>query len=302
MAKVKTRRLRTISMGAAVAALALMVNMACADTGPSADERFQESIEALESTNGGRLGVAVLDTETGRRFEYRADERFAMTSTFKWVLGAAVLARVDAGEETLDRPVRYDESDIQSYAPVAKEHLPEGEMTVAELIDASIRYSDNTTANLLLETLGGPAGLTSYMRSQGDTVSRLDRNEPDLNTNLPGDKRDSTTPAAMLGLMETVLLGEALSTGSREQLHDWLIRNTTGDSKLRAGLDPQWTVGDKTGSGDRGASNDVAIVWRPDAGPVLIAVYYSGSERSNDARSAVHAEVGRLVTEVVKSE
>ncbi|MFL1405308.1 class A beta-lactamase [Marinobacter sp. M1N3S26] len=302
MAKVKTRRLRTISMGAAVAALALMANMSCADTGPSADERFQESIEALESINGGRLGVAVLDTETGRRFEYRADERFAMTSTFKWVLGAAVLARVDAGEETLDRPVRYDESDIQSYAPVAKEHLPEGEMTVAELIDASIRCSDNTTANLLLETLGGPAGLTSYMRSQGDTVSRLDRNEPDLNTNLPGDKRDSTTPAAMLGLMETVLLGEALSTGSREQLHDWLIRNTTGDSKLRAGLDPQWTVGDKTGSGDRGASNDVAIVWRPDAGPVLIAVYYSGSERSNDARSAVHAEVGRLVTEVVKSE
>lgn len=302
MASATIRRRRPFERLAAFVVLVLAVNMACADVRASANDRFQQSLAALESNHGGRLGVAVLDTETGRRFEYRADERFAMTSTFKWVLVAAVLARVDAGEETLDRPVRYDDSDILSYAPVAKEHLPEGDMTVAELSDASIRYSDNTTANLLLETLGGPTGLTSYMRAQGDTVSRLDRNEPELNTNLPGDKRDTTTPAAMLGLMETVLLGEALSIGSREQLHDWLARNTTGDSKLRAGLDPRWTVGDKTGSGARGASNDVAIVWRPDARPVLIAVYYSDSEQSNDARSAVHAEVGRLVTEVVKSE
>ena len=302
MVSATIRRRRPFEMLAAFVALVLTVDLAFADVRTSATDRFQQSLTTLESTHGGRLGVAVLDTETGRRFGYRADERFAMTSTFKWVLAAAVLDRVDAGEETLGRLVSYDDSDILSYAPVAKEHLPEGEMTVAELSDASIRYSDNTAANLLLETLGGPAGLTSYMRSQGDAVSRLDRNEPDLNTNLPGDKRDTTTPAAMVGLMETVLVGEALSTGSREQLHDWLIRNTTGDSKLRAGLDPQWTVGDKTVSGANGASNDVAIVWRPNAGPVLIAVYYSGSERSNEARSAVHAEVGRLVTNIVKSE
>lgn len=299
MASVTTRPKRLFKLVSALAtALLLSVEMACADGLPSINEQFQHSLAELEATHGGRLGVAVLDTETGRRFDYRADERFAMTSTFKWVLVAAVLDRVDAGQEALDRSVRYNDSDILSYAPIAIQHLSDGSMTVAELSDASIRYSDNTTANLLLETLGGPAGLTAFMREQGDTVSRLDRNEPELNTNLPDDPRDTTTPAAMVNLMESVLLGDTLSVESRVRLQDWLILNTTGDSKLRAGLHPQWTVGDKTGSGARGASNDVAVVWRPGAKPLLIAVYYSGSDLSNDALSAVHADVGRLVTDL----
>lgn len=302
MASVTTRPKRLFKwVSAFAAALLLTVDLACADGLPSINEQFQHSLAELEAIHGGRLGVAVLDTETGRRLEYRAEERFAMTSTFKWVLVAAVLDRVDAGQEALDRSVRYNNSDILSYAPIAQQHLSDGSMTVAELSDASIRYSDNTTANLLLETLGGPAGLTAFMREQGDTVSRLDRNEPELNTNLPDDPRDTTTPAAMVNLMESVLLGDALSVESRVRLQDWLILNTTGDSKLRAGLDPQWTVGDKTGSGARGASNDVAIVWRPGAKPLLIAVYYSGSDLPNDALSAVHADVGRLVTDLLSN-
>lgn len=302
MASVTTRPKRLFKwVSAFAAALLLTVDLACADGLPSINEQFQHSLAELEAIHGGRLGVAVLDTETGRRFEYRAEERFAMTSTFKWVLVAAVLDRVDSGQEDLDRPVRYNDSDILSYAPIAQQHLSDGSMTVAELSDASIRYSDNTTANLLLETLGGPAGVTAFMREQGDTVSRLDRNEPELNTNLPDDPRDTTTPAAMVNLMESVLLGDALSVESRVRLQDWLILNTTGNSKLRAGLGPQWTVGDKTGSGARGASNDVAIVWRPGAKPLLIAVYYSGSDLPNDALSAVHADVGRLVTDLLSN-
>lgn len=293
----QTRLVRTLT---AFLTLLLMANLATAQTESSRAKTFSDAVAALESVNGGRLGVAVWDTETGDRFGYRADERFAMTSTFKWVLVAAVLSRVDAGEETLDRQIRYDDSDILSYAPIAKQHLSEGEMTVAELSDAAIRYSDNTTANLLLETLGGPEGLTAYMRTHGDEVSRLDRYEPELNTNLPDDKRDTTTPAAMLHTMQAALVGDALSPASKKRLHDWLIRNTTGDAKLRAGLDPAWTVGDKTGSGERGASNDVAIVWRSNGAPVLIAVYYSDSALSNEAKSAVHAEVGRLVTAALR--
>lgn len=278
-----------------VLTLLLMTPPALAETAPAQRESFNDAIADLESAEGGRLGVAVLDTATGERFGYRADERFAMTSTFKWVLVAAVLSRVDAGEESLERQIGYDESDILSYAPIAKQHLADGEMTVAELSDAAIRYSDNTAANLLLETMGGPDGLTRYMRSVGDDISRLDRFEPELNTNLPDDPRDTTTPAAMVDIMRTVLVGDALSASSKHHLHDWLIRNTTGDSKLRAGLDPAWTVGDKTGAGDRGASNDVAIVWRAGEAPLLIAVYYSDSAISAEARSAVHAEVGELI-------
>ncbi|WP_148864345.1 class A beta-lactamase [Marinobacter fonticola] len=289
---------RLLPTFASILLLALTATHALAAE-PTASITFDEAMAEIESQNGGRLGVAVLDTASGERLTYRANERFAMTSTFKWVLVAAVLSRVDAGEDALDRQIQYDESDILSYAPIAKQHLPAGEMTVAELSDAAIRYSDNTAANLLLETLGGPAGLTAYIRTLGDDMTRLDRNEPGLNTNRPGDKRDTTTPAAMVGLMRLALVGDALSAASRQQLQDWLIRNTTGDTKLRAGLDPDWTVGDKTGAGDRGASNDVAIVWpKKGAAPILIAVYYSGTMLPNEALNAVHAEVGRVIAGV----
>lgn len=166
-----------------VVALLIVNSPTLAQTFTDRSKAFNESMAALEATNGGRLGVAVLDSSTGEPLGYRVDERFAMTSTFKWVLVAAVLSRVDAGEESLDRAIRYDESDILAYAPIARQHLAAGEMTVAELCDAAIRYSDNTAANLLLETLGGPEGLTEFMRSVGDDVSRLDRYEPALNTN-----------------------------------------------------------------------------------------------------------------------
>lgn len=256
---------------------------------------FVSQIKALEQKEGGRIGVAAVNLENNQRLEYRASERFAMCSTFKLLLVAVVLSRVDAGKEKLNKLVDFTQSDIQEYAPIAKEHLKEGKMSIAELNAATIQYSDNTAANLLLQTIGGPKEFTRYIRSLGDKVTRLDRNEPTLNSNLPNDPRDTTTPSAMVETMRKLLTGDALSLESKEQLNAWLIGNTTGDKKIRAGMNPAWKIGDKTGSGENGASNDVAIVWLTNKKPFLIAVYYTGADSSADKKSEVIAQVGRIV-------
>jgi beta-lactamase class A len=250
----------------------------------------------LEARSGGRLGVAVLDTATGAAVAHRADERFALCSTFKFLAAARVLARVDRGEERLDRRVVFAEKDLVTYSPVTKERVGATGMTLAELCDAAITLSDNTAGNLLLASFGGPAGLTGFARSLGDKATRLDRWETELNEATLGDRRDTTTPAAMLENMRLLLLGDALSAPSREQLIAWLIGNKTGAARLRAGVPRDWRVGDKTGSGEHGAANDIAILWPPDRAPVLIAAYFAESSISPEDRNAVLAEVGRIVT------
>lgn len=174
-------------------------------------------------------------------------------------------------------------------------------MTVLELLAASIQYSDNTAANLLLTAVGGPAALTAYVRSVGDQVTRLDRAEPELNSALPGDERDTTTPRAMVSNMQVLLLGNRLRRSSREQLLTWLIGNTTGAEKLRAGLPADWRVGDKTGMGAHGATNDVAIIWPPHGQPVLVAAYLCETESSVTARNEALADVGRAVAQSLSS-
>ncbi len=258
-------------------------------------QNFDQSIAVLEKENGGRLGVSALNLENGQRLEYRANERFALASTFKLLLVAAVLHQVDLGKEKLDRPIPFDAKDIESYAPITSQHVKDGQMSIAALCAAALQYSDNTAANLLLKTVDGPAGLTRYIRTLGDRVTRLDRNEPTLNTNITNDLRDTTTPASMLRLMQTVLVGNVLSPSSKAQLTHWLIGNTTGNAKLRAGLNPMWRVGDKTGSGANGASNDVAIVWPENHKPFLVAVYYTESTISSEQQSKVIAQVGMIV-------
>jgi len=260
-------------------------------------KEFSSRVSRLEGESGGRLGVAVISTNGAPIFSYRSDERFAMCSTFKALLGALVLSRVDAGQESLDREIRYTSADILDYAPITKERLAIGRMTVRELNAASIQYSDNTAANLLLKEVGGPAALTKYLRSIGDRVTRLDRNEPSLNANLPNDPRDTSTPAAMARTLQKLLTGKSLSAASREQLKAWMIGNTTGDTKLRAGFDKRWIIGDKTGSGANGASNDIAIVFPDELPPFIIAVFYTGSSASVDAKNAVIAEVARITRE-----
>lgn len=262
---------------------------------------FATKIAALESTQGGRLGVAVQGIDGTPLFSYRGNERFAMCSTFKALLVAAVLARVDAKSVTLERAIRYKAGDLLEYAPITREHLKAGRMTVAELSAAAIQYSDNTAANLLLDVIGGPKALTAWLRSIGDNSTRLDRNEPSLNANLPDDARDTSTPEAMTATLQKLLVGEQLSPASREQLKLWMIGNTTGASKLRAGFDPYWIVGDKTGSGANGASNDVAIVWPRGVAPFTISVFYTGSTAPAEAKNAVIAEVARITREMLSN-
>ncbi len=258
---------------------------------------FVSRVSGLESKHGGRLGVAVISTNGMPLFSYRSNERFAMCSTFKALLAALVLSRVDKGQESLEREIRFASGDILDYAPITKERLGIGHMTVRELNAASVQYSDNTAANLLLKEVGGPAALTKYLRSIGDRTTRLDRNEPSLNTNLPDDPRDTSTPAAMSRTLQKLLVDKSLSASSREQLKVWMLGNTTGDAKLRAGFDKRWTIGDKTGSGANGASNDVAIVFPDDLPPFIITVFYTGSTASGDEKNAVIAEVARITRE-----
>ena len=259
-----------------------------------------EQVRELEAAAGGRLGVAALDLGTNAYWHYRADECFAMCSTFKFLAAAFVLARVDRGQESLSRRITYDLRDLVDYSPITAPHAGTAEMDIAALCEAAVTVSDNTAANLILESFGGPAGLTKYLRSLGDEVTRLDRIEPELNEATPGDPRDTTSPAAMLGLMRRLLIGDALKADSRARLVGWLKACTTGDSRLRAGLPSGWIAGDKTGTGHHGSTNDIVIAWPPKAGkngraPILIAAYYTGSQSQQATRDYVLAEVARIL-------
>lgn len=248
----------------------------------------------LERRNGGRLGVAALDTASGRRVGHRVEELFPLCSTFKFLAAAFVLARVDRGEEKLDRRVVFSDKDLVTYSPVTKDHVGPGGMSMAEICEAAVTLSDNTAGNLQLASFGGPSGLTSYARSLGDRTTRVDRIETELNEAKPGDPRDTTAPAAMLGTMQRLLIEDALSAASRDRLIGWLLASKTGARRLRAGLPADWRVGDKTGSGNNGTANDVAIAFPPGRAPILIAAYYTESTISDDARNTVIAEAGRL--------
>jgi beta-lactamase class A len=261
-----------------------------------AGNESEEMIAQIEQRAGGRLGVAVLDTQTGRRADHRADERFPMCSTFKLLAVSAVLARVDRGAETLDRRIAYTEADLQEYAPITGARVAEGAMSLGDLCAAAVQWSDNTAANLVLATLGGPPGVTRYARSLGDLVTRLDRNEPTANTCIPGDPRDTTTPAAMLADLKRLTLGRALSEASRTRLITWLVNYRTLMARLPAGLPDGWLNGNKMGTGANGTANDVAIVWPPRRAPILMAVYYTGSTAPDDVRNDIVADVARVVS------
>jgi beta-lactamase class A len=257
----------------------------------NADERFSH----LEAESGGRLGVAILDSGSGRQAEHRADERFPMCSTFKLIAVAAVLARVDRGVDRLDRRIAYGKPDLLEYAPVTTARVSEGSLSLAALCEAAITVSDNTAANLILQTLGGPGGVTTYARSLGDSVTRLDRMEPALNEARPGDGRDTTTPRAMMRNLQRLIAGDALSSRSRATLTSWLVANQTGGARLRAGLPADWRVGDKTGTGNAGTTNDVAALWPPRGEPVFVAAYLTESSAPAAVRERTLADVARAI-------
>lgn len=264
--------------------------------------RLANRFAAIETGLGGRLGVAALDTGSGRGLRYRGSERFPMCSTHKFLTVAAILQQTDQGRLSLAERVPYGRADLLAYAPIAKQHIEAGFMSVEALCAAAIEWSDNTAANLLLRLLGGPAGWTRYARSLGDEVSRLDRIEPMMNAADPGDPRDTTTPEAMLGDLHAVLLGGALRPASRRRLEAWLTGSRITRTLLRADLPPGWRVGDKSGSGDHGTRNDIGFLQPPHAASptkILAAVYITGASAPLAARERAIAEIGRIIAETL---
>jgi beta-lactamase class A len=265
------------------------------------EQDTEERLAELERAHRGRIGVAVLNLTTGKHVGHRADERFLMCSTFKALAAALILARVDQKKEQLDRRVIFSQKDLVVWSPVTETRVGGAGMTVTELCEAAVTLSDNTAANLLLTSFGGPAALTAFARSLGDDVTRLDRIEPDLNEHDgPDDVRDTTTAAAMLENLRKLVFGNVLSRNSRAQLAAWLITNKTGDKRLRAGLPDDWLVGDKTGGNgnESGNANDVGIAWPLDRGPIIVTVYCEIPSISSEQRNAVLAEVGRIAAQV----
>jgi beta-lactamase class A len=250
---------------------------------------------AIESGVAGRLGVAVLDTATGDLSGYRLDERFPMCSTFKFLAAAMVLVRVDAGQERLERRIVVTREALLEWAPVTSRRVGGAGMTVAELCEAAITVSDNTAANLLLASAGGPPAVTAFARRIGDDVTRLDRTEPTLNEGTPGDPRDTSTPRAMARTLQAVLLGDALSAAGRARIVQWMTANTTGAKRLRAGVPSDWRVADKTGTGRLGTTNDVGVLWPPRRAPLVVVSYLTECKAAGDAREAALASVARRV-------
>ncbi|AZR35837.1 class A beta-lactamase [Xanthomonas vasicola] len=253
----------------------------------------------IERGTGGRLGISLLDSATGWHLGQRQDERFPMCSTFKFVLAAAVLQRVDQGKLMLAQRVKIRASDMLEHAPVTERHIG-GSLSVGELCRATMIYSDNPAANLLFPLVGDPAGVTAFLRSIGDAQTCSDRHEPDMNRFAAGDPRDTTTPAAMANTLRTLLLGDALRPASRKQLTDWMINNRTGDDCLRAGLTRDWKIGDKTGSNGIDTRNDIAILWPPKGrAPLLLTAYLNGAKVEDAARDAALKAVAVAVRDSI---
>lgn len=268
----------------------------CATGGQAA---LGDGLDRLERREGGRVGVHLLDTGTGESVGHRQDERFAFASTVKALLAAVVLDRLP--EAGLERRLRWTEADLVDYSPVTEQHV-DGGLTVAEVLEAAVTVSDNTAANLLLELVGGPAGLDRALAEVGDETTEAVRTEPTLNDFTPGDPRDTSTPRALAESLAAFAVGDALGEGDRQVLVDLLRRNTTGDDLVRAAAPEGWVVGDKTGTADWGTRNDIAVLEPPGREPIVLAVLTRGETADAEPRDALVAEVARIALDAVCAE
>ena len=251
-------------------------------------------LAALEQAAGGRLGVAAWRQGSELRVAYRADERFPLASTFKAMLAGAVLARSVSQPGLLDQHVRYEKKELVTYSPITEKHLADG-MSVADLCAATLQYSDNSAANFLMTLLGGPQAVTAFARSIGNTVFQLERWETELNSAIPGEVRDTASPASMAHSLQQLLLGNSLPAPQRQQLDAWMRGNTTGDKRIRAGVPAGWQVADKTGSGAYGSVNDIGVAYPPSGAPLVIAVYYTREQKKADTNQDIITAATRIV-------
>lgn len=280
------------------ATAALIVSAGCSSwiTKKDVTSLAKTQLETLERDLDGRLGVFAFNTANGSQLTYRADERFPVCSTFKVLAASAILTKSEQVTGLLEQLIQYERSDLVSYSPITEQHVGVG-MTVANLCAAGLQYSDNTAANLLMKILGGPEAVTTFARSIGDNEFRLDRWETALNTAIPNDPRDTTTPMAMGLSLYQLVLGDALKSEHREQLRDWLLGNTTGTTRIKAGIPADWEIADKTGSGDYGTANDIAVVWPPKGQPVVVSIYTTQHKQDAKARNDVIAAAARTVVD-----
>lgn len=257
----------------------------------------QAELKTLETSAHGRLGVAAINTGNGVHVQYRADERFPFCSTFKTIVAAAILKKSESSKELLSKRIHYNKDELEKsgYAPITQKHLADG-MTIADLCAATLQYSDNAAVNFLMTELEGPPAINAFARSIGDEIFRLDRWEPELNSAIPGDERDTTTPAAMAESVQRLTLGDALALPQRAQLVAWLKGNTTGSKRMLAGVPQGWIVGDKTGTGSYGTTNDAGVLWPNNGGaPIVAVVYFTQSDKNAAPRDDVIAEATRIV-------
>ncbi|SEL42894.1 beta-lactamase class A [Variovorax sp. YR750] len=281
---------RTLLLAASVLPLA---GACTAWSGTGSQSSAEAQLAELERTSGSRLGVVGFNTGSGARVQHRPHERFPLCSTFKLMLAAAVLERSTKDGSLLSRNLSYGKSDLIDHSPITEKHVATG-MTVAAMCAATIQYSDNAAANLLLKELGGPAAVTAFARGIGDQVFRLDRMEPELNTSIPGDPRDTTTPAAMSDSLQRLVLGDALGAAQRDQLKTWLLGNTTNTDRFLSGVPAGWKVGDKTGAGSYGTTNDVGVLWPPAGAPIVLSVYLTFPRKDAKGRNDVVASATRI--------
>ena len=260
----------------------------------AAAQELKSVVATWEKSLEGRIGIMLRDTSENWEVALRAQERFPMSSTFKSLLCGAVLAHVDAGHEDLGRRIRYAEKDLVAHSPVTEQHLDTG-LTIAELCKATITVSDNTAANLLLETIGGPAGLTGYLREIGSKTTRLDRWEADLNQAMPGDPRDTTTPADILKTLERFLYGGVLKPESAAQLRQWMIDDKVAETLIRPHVPDGWVIGDKTGAGGHGTRGIVAFLETPQGDRYLAAIYLTENDAGFELRNQVISEIGHAM-------
>lgn len=292
----RSPRRRSIVLAALTTLFAGMNMPTFASNPNSAHSAIQNELAKLEASAHGRLGLSAIGMASGMRVQYRADERFPVCSTFKTILAAAILKKSATDDRLLHKRIRYNKDELvkSSYAPITEKHLTDG-MTIAELCATTLQYSDNAAANFLMQELGGPTAVTAYIRTIGDDTFRLDRWEPELNTAIPGDVRDTSTPAAMEKSLQRLALGDALTLPQREQFVTWLKGNTTGSKRMLAGVPKGWIVGDKTGTGSYGTTNDIGVIWPMAGAPIVAAIYFTQNEKDARPRDDVIASATRML-------
>ena len=262
---------------------------------PSAPVAGSVEMVALEKHFRTRIGLYALDTGTGKTLAHRADERFLLCSTVKALTAAAILELSTHQPGLLDKIIHYRPSDLLlPHAPVTSQHLQDG-LSVAALCEAAVDHGDNTAANLLLGVLGGPAAVTAFARTLGDPVTRLDRTEPTLNDGSAGDERDTTTPRRIGADLRALVLGDALGPTQRATLTRWLTSSATGGTLIPSGFPKQWRIGHKSGSGDNGEVNDIAVIWPPNEAPLVVAIYTAPEDPHATTGTEVVSAVATLV-------